>query len=93
MDSRRLTVVLLLVVAVTVSFATAPVLSGEHPWNSDSPVGDGRGTGSTGGTTVHYDTITVPSTTVVSGTLLSSSNGMSVWIIVLTGVWSASWTL
>jgi hypothetical protein len=35
----------------------------------------------------------VPSTTVVSGTLVSSSNGISVWVVVLTAVWSASWTL
>lgn len=88
MDGRRLTAVLLLMVAVAVGFVTAPALSGEHPWDSDRTQGGG-----TGGTTVHYDTIRVSDTTVVSGTLLSSAAGTSVWVVILTAAWSASWTM
>ena len=87
MDGRRLTAVLLLMVAVAVGFITAPALSGEHPWDSDRT--DGKG----GGATLHYDTIRVPDTTVVIGTLLSSSAGTSVWVVILTAAWSASWSM
>jgi hypothetical protein len=93
MIGRRLTVVLLLLVAVTVCFVTAPVLSGEHPWDSDRTGGDGAGKGSTGGTAITYDTIIVPDSTSVSGTLVSSTGGMSVWIIILTATWPGLWTL
>lgn len=91
MDGRRLTVAMVLIIAVTVAFTTAPVLSGEHPWNSDQPVGGDGVPGGTESATVTYDTIVVPSTTVVSGTLISSENGMSVWIVILTIVWPTSW--
>jgi len=90
MDGRRLTAVLLLMVAVAVGFITAPALSGEHPWDSDRTDGGGRGAG---GATLHYDTIRVPDTTVVIGTLLSSSAGTSVWVVILTAAWSASWSM
>ena len=87
MDSRRLTAVLLLLVAVTVGFVTAPALSGEHPWDSDRTGGKGT---PPGGSTVTYDTVTVPDTMAVCGTFVSSAGGMSVWIVILMAAWSAS---
>jgi len=89
MNGRRLTTVLLLTIAVTVGFVTAPVLSGEHPWDSDRTGGTGTG----GSGTINYDTIVVPDTMVVSGTLVSSAGGMSVWVVILAAAWTASWTL
>ncbi|MCX6834236.1 MAG: hypothetical protein NTW07_03735 [candidate division Zixibacteria bacterium] len=85
MDSRRLTVVLLLVVAVT-----APVFSGEHPWDSDRTGGTVGGGG--GIRTTYHDSTIVRDTTIVAN-VASSTGSTGVLVNVLTAVWSASWTL
>jgi len=89
MDSRKLTAVMLVLMAVTIGFVTAPVFSGEHPWDSDRTQGDPNGTGGV----LTQDTAVVIDTTEVASTLTYSAPGSSVWVNVLMTVWSVSLSL
>jgi hypothetical protein len=92
MDSRKLTLVLLLMVAVTAGFVTAPVFSGEHPWDSDRTGGTLGGGGGRNRTT-NTDTTIVRDTTIVANAAASGTGSTDVWVNILTAAWSVSLTL
>jgi len=90
MDGKKLTAMLLLLTAMALAFVSAPVLSGEHPWDSDRTGGGGT---NPGGGTIPNDTIIVPDTVIVSVTVGGGSSGSDPWISVLTAAWTATWTM
>jgi hypothetical protein len=92
MDSKRLTAVLLLLMALAVGFVTAPVLSGEHPWDSDRTNGNDKGIGAGGGNLLK-DSVIQPDTATGPSQLVSSVSGTNGWITVLTTAWTVSWSL
>jgi hypothetical protein len=91
MDSKRLTMLLLLM-ALAVGFVTAPVLSGEHPWDSDRTEGNDKGTGM-GGSNLLEDSLTQPDTATGPAQFVSSISGTSGWVGILTTAWTVSWSL
>lgn len=90
MDSRRLTLVLLLMVAVTAGFVTAPVFSGEHPWDSDRT--GGTVGGGSGGSTTNHDSTILRDTTIVANAA-SGTGSTGVLVNILTTTWSVLMTL
>ena len=91
MDGKKLTAMLLLLTAMALAFVSAPVLSGEHPWDSDRSGGGGTNPG--GGTTIPNDTTIVPDTAIEYETVAGGSSGSDPWISVLTAAWTATWTM
>ena len=91
MDSRKLTLVLLLMVVVMAGFVAAPVFSGEHPWDSDRTGGTLGGGG--GNTTTTTDTTIVRDTTIAISASVSSTGSTGVLINALSAAWSLLLTL
>ncbi len=92
MNGRILKAILLLLVLLVACFTSAPVLSGENPWDSDRG-DDGDGDPPPDTTTNGVDTtVVVPDSSFVSGGSSGSGDitvSDSGWLSFWAGAWSA----
>jgi len=87
MSGRVLLTVIFVLALIAAGLLTAPVFSGEHPWDSDRTGGR-----SSGGPVIpagHPDTVTIVDTAVTPATTTPTATLSSGWAGVISAVWSA----
>ena len=75
MNGKNLSVVLMLLIMLVACFVTGPVLSGEHPWDSDR----GGGGDKDDPPDWKYDTIIIPKDSVYIESAPTTTNSSVFW--------------